>query len=243
MTDQVGDEVGPQPPRSWWVRRPLLTLFTVLIVLGAAVFVLAGAWWYNAVKLDLPADGPDYSSVLDPRMPRVERSSFIEGAGQQSDGPVPAIPGMMADVVAAGWVKRWETPPKPAPNGYDTKATLPGTNYLTRFGVMNSPVGDGAEVATLFCIVVDDHLVRDQRLIRAVVDSCLAPALSAEEKTTLSTWLTEQDYSERVYETRELARFVSVVLSMEDVFQVTLVSKGRTAGPGAVPTSRTSSTG
>ena len=111
---------------------------------------------------------------------------------------------------------------------------LPGTAYRTRFGVLKSPVGDGTQVATLFCITTDERIVRDERLIRAIVDSCLAPALRDEEKATLSTWLTEQDYSRDAYADRELPRFHAELVSAGTVFQVLLVSKDRTVGPGPI---------
>jgi hypothetical protein len=143
---------------------------------------------------------------------------------------------MTVDAVAAGWAQRWGTPPKASARGYDTTAVLPGTTFLTRFGVLKSPVGDGTQVATLFCVTTDERIVRDERLIQAIVDTCLAPALQDDEKTTLSTWLTKQDYSHDAYADQELARFHANLVSAADVFQVLLVSKGRTVGPGSYPT-------
>jgi hypothetical protein len=160
---------------------------------------------------------------------------------QRSPIPLPPIPGTTVAAVAAGWTKLWDTPPKTSARGYDTKATLPGTDYNTRFGILKSAAGDGTEVGTLFCITSDQRLIRDGRFIRAVVDACLGPALRDEEKTTLHTWLTEQDYSGNVHEIRELPRFNAELVSAGNGFQVRLLSKGQTI-PGAPPTTGTEST-
>ncbi|TDC41349.1 hypothetical protein [Micromonospora sp. KC213] len=120
---------------------------------------------------------------------------------------------------------------------------MPGTGYRTRFGVLKSSIGDGIEVATLYCIVADDRVTVDRRLIRAVVDSCLAPALRNGEAESFSSWLSQQDYSREVYAVREFPRFNAELLSIVGrVYQVRVGSKGQT-GPGAVPTTGAGSAG
>ncbi|MEV4662839.1 hypothetical protein AB0J85_12905 [Micromonospora echinofusca] len=240
MKGQVGAEAEPRPPRSRWVGRGRLA---VRIVPAVAVLALGGAWWFSAVGEEPTVRGPEAGPVRTADTPNVERPSTPQEATQQSGTPLPPIPGTTVDAVAADWAKLWKTPLQPSTRGYDTTAALPGTGYRTRFVALRSPAGDGTELATLFCLTRDQRLVRDRRLVRAVVDSCLAPALRDGEKSTLSTWLTEQDYSRDVYATRELPRFVVELVSRDDAFQVKLASKGRTAGPGAVPAASTSATG
>jgi hypothetical protein len=230
MTDGVGADAEPRPPRPRWVVRPL---FAVLIVLAIAVLAVGGAWWFKAAKTQTEpaAVGSPSSAATAPSTPVAERPSAPERSAERSPRPLPPIPGTTVEAVAAGWAKLWGTAPKPSPRGYDTRATLPGTRYVTRFGVLRSAAGDDT-VATLFCMTADQHLSKDQRLIRAVLDSCVAPALRDGEKTALLTWLSEQDYSRDVDAKREFPRFNVEVVSVGTAFQVRLVSKGRTV-PGS----------
>ncbi|WP_229402624.1 hypothetical protein [Micromonospora okii] len=206
-----------------------------------AALVVGGAWWFRAARPEPVADGRGHPSGSATSAPAGEERP--DAGGPRSAGPLPPIPGAKVEAIAAGWAQRWGKPAKASAKGYDTTATLPGTAYRTRFGVTRSRDGDRSEVATLFCITSDPRLAKGRRLIRAVVDSCLAPALRGEEKAAVSTWLTAQDYSHDLFATRVLPRFVVDLVSSKGIFQVNLVSKGRTVGPGAVPTTDTEPAG
>ncbi|WP_343449754.1 hypothetical protein [Micromonospora oryzae] len=241
MTEQFGAELRPRTPRPRRAGGPLLVVLIVLVIAALGL----GTWWFRAARTEpaVEVSGVTPGSPLPSSAPAAARPETTGDSGQQSAGPLPAIPGVKVEAVAADWAKRWGTPPKAFAKGYDTTAKLPGTAYRARFGVLSSPDGDGTEVATLFCTVGDQQHTKDRRLIRAMVDSCLAPALRGEEKATVSTWLNAQDYSHDVFATRELPRFVVDLVSSESVFHISLVSKGRKAGPGAVPTTRTEPAG
>lgn len=203
---------------------------TALVAVGAA----AGGWWLNASKPAPAADGLA-SPVPIAGMPTMERASETQPSRVvQTPSPMPPIPGTTVDAVAAGWAKLLGTPPKPSARGYETTAPLPGAGYRSRFIVLKSPFGDGTEVAALFCTSGDEHIVRDRRLVRAVVDNCLGPALRGDEKPDLTAWLTEQDYSEDVHATREFPRFFANLVSAGTSYHVALYSKGQ-ATPWAAP--------
>ncbi|TDB84945.1 hypothetical protein E1091_17160 [Micromonospora fluostatini] len=113
-------------------------------------------------------------------------------------------------------------------------SALAGFDHPVRFGLARGTTDNGVRPTSVTCTTHDEPpLVVDRKLIRALLDSCLTPALVDGEKSALSGWLTEQDYTADVYATRGFDRFNAEVVASMGVFKVRLVAKGRT-GPGAV---------
>ncbi|NGM14577.1 hypothetical protein O3597_00040 [Verrucosispora sp. WMMA2044] len=199
---------------------------------------LGGAMW-NDEREPAGTAGP---AGLTPVAPTGDTPQVPEPApsGEASDppsaAPLPPIPGTTVESVAAGWRKRWDTPPKASSRGYDTTAPMPGTGLRTRYGVLKSPTGDGESVATLFCLVPDSKVDINERFLKAVVDACLAPALRSEEPAALLSWLAQQDYSADVYEELPLTRFDATVTAVRGSFSLHLRSKGRTGQADAPAT-------
>ncbi|MEV2239098.1 hypothetical protein [Micromonospora sp. NPDC049891] len=218
----------------------MLAGLALLIVIAVG---LGGAWWYGGRETSGTA-GPAVPTPVAPpgatppgATPQVPEPAPSGAASDTSSAaPLPPIPGTTVESVAAGWRKRWDTPPKAFSRGYDTTAPMPGTGLRTRYGVLKSPIGDGKSVATLFCLVPDSKVDIDERFLKAVVDACLAPALRSEEPAALLSWLAQQDYSADVYEELPLARFDATVTAVRGSFSLHLRSKGRTGQAGAPAT-------
>lgn len=214
VANQIRDDGGRRP-------RIAGSLLVTLLVLTVVVLGFLVTCWPTSRQsmptTNRPLAEASGSSVVSPAP---------EASSNQSRA-LPPISGTTVDAVAAGWEKKWPEVPKLSPRGYDTKATLPGTEYRIRFGLLKSSVGEGSEVATLFCITTHERLTRDEQLIQGVVDSCLAPALTSAEEASMTTWLGSQDYSQDFSLSREFDRFDAELVSMHNIFQVRLLSKGR----------------
>ncbi|MFI9525294.1 hypothetical protein [Micromonospora rosaria] len=257
MTGQDRDRTAPReplpetddPPPPAGSRRPGKPLIAGAVLVAAAV-AATGVLWLRA---DPPADAPTAEgpgAAAPPAAPAPGSGPAVEAptgesptgapvdgaapSGQPTAVALPAIPGSTIDEITAGWTKRFGTTPQAQDRHYSAQATLPGYDQPVRLGLVSGTDDGDNGPTSVYCSTHDDPPLRvDRKLIRALLDSCLAPALADGEQEALTGWLARQDYSADVYATRGFDRFNAEVVSAGGALQVQVQAKGRT-GPGAV---------